>query len=151
MVMLGSGCSTSPASCPQQDKVEAVRLILAWIGGEQRVPGFDEDYPDAEWFSHDERVTTVVCDFLPADANVIEGARFRRLSGDEWKATLSEEGAGGFDRGSHVSISLEADSGQEMVLYVRISKHAKAGHAYRFVFRKSFGRLKAKGELKGVS
>jgi hypothetical protein len=165
LFVLGTGCSSEPAAVappepaavapPAQlgpariDKLEAVQLILAWLSGDQRIPGFKEDYPDAEWMKGT-RPTFLVCDFLPADAPATANPKFRRISRAEYDKAFQPGLEVAYKRGSYLLIELAGETDGEVTLVVNNFLDPRAGHKYRLVFRNDGGGLRAKGQLEMV-
>jgi hypothetical protein len=156
--LLATGCSAKPAAHhppaqgppAQVDKAEAVRLILAWLSGDGRIPGFDQDYPDAKWMKG-ERPTFLACDFLAADAHVTDKPKFHRISQAELDKTFREQGLeAAYERGSYLRIKLADESDGKFTLVVENMLNARAGHQYRFVFRQDGAGLRATGKLELV-
>lgn len=130
----------------REDKAAAVRLLLGWLTGDERIPGFDRDYPDA-YRMKGNATTFLVCDFLPADAQVTENPRFRRISQAEYDKAFADQGMDAYQHGSYLRIVPAGETGQEFTFVVENMMNSRAGHRYRFVFRKTGQGLTANGEL----
>jgi hypothetical protein len=138
----------NPAKVPV-DKTEAVRLILTWLTGEGRIPGFDEDYADAKWMKPGGKPCFLVCDFLPPGAHVTDNPKFHRISQADYDKDFREKPLEAvYRRGHYLRIVQEDGNEQDFTLFVSIMHNAKAGCDYRFVFGKDAqGSLSASGRL----
>jgi hypothetical protein len=144
-LLLVPGCTSGHSTrITPEDKAEAVRLILAWLTGDGRIPGFDQDYPDP-MKTKDGKPILLVCDFLPADVRLTDNPRFHRVSQAEYDKAVAEDHSDLFEQ-VRLRIEVRGDSDQELKLLVDNHVSAKGGHQYGFVFRKTSQGLTASGE-----
>jgi hypothetical protein len=143
-ILLATGCSSQPAPA---SKDEAVRLVLAWLTGDGRLPGFDQNYPDAGRMKG-KSPTFFVCEFLPADAVVTENPKFHRISQAEYDKAFRENSLEAvYAQGGYLRIDLAGESSGEVTLLVKNMTIARAGHSYRFVFRNDGAGLQVSGKM----
>jgi hypothetical protein len=132
----------------QNDKVEAVRLILGWLQGKTKLHGFKHDYPDKEWMKADTAGSTLlVCDFLPKEAEMTGYPRFRRIAGAELDALLNKFRQDLYDKinAGTLRIVLREEGKTHFVFEVDNHIHVKVGHRCVFTFRKASMGLQAEG------
>ena len=146
-VLLMSTCLLA-IGCPKLEKevddVEAVQLILFWLTGEQRLPGFTEDSPDPLRGKEGPTIF-LICDFLPAEAKVTTNPRFRRVSEAEYQQlTAGLEDI--YKIGAFVRITV-ARTEREHEFVVMKGLSLRAGHKHALTFRKTDQGLRAQGKL----
>jgi hypothetical protein len=130
------------------DKVEAVRLTLAWLQGKEKLPGFKEKYGDFRWMQKDRPgATLVVCDFLPTNAKLKTSPRFRRITGVQLGGMIEKEEVVDSGKPGYVRISLREESEHHFMLEVDNNIAPRVGHMYVFTFRKTPKGLQAEGGM----
>ncbi len=144
--LLAIGCSKpeKEVALTEGDEVEAVRFILLWLTGEQRLPGFNEDCPDPLQGKEGPTIF-LISDFLPAEAKVTTNPRFRRVSEAEYRqltAGLKDI----YKIGAFVRITV-ARTEREREFVVTKGLSMRAGHKHQLTFRKTAQGLWAKGKL----
>ncbi len=149
IAVLGTTSSSEQASFTEKDKVEAVRLVMAWLQGKERLPGFNENYPDFRLMQADERGKTfLICDFLPMNADLRTGPRYRRISQGEYDKLVKGLDLNARYAKGGVVIVREQKQG-DTLFRIEVSNHMgpRAGHSYTFTFRKTPEGLLTEGKM----
>src|SRR5256885_1961117 len=71
------------------DEAKAAQDLVAWIVEGRSVPGFGEEYPDAQWMPEKKKFF-VICVFLPADASLSDDLRVQRITSQEYEAVFKK-------------------------------------------------------------
>jgi len=129
------------------DKVEAAQGLVAWIVEGRPVPGFGEEYRGAQWMPERKRFF-VICGFLPAEVPLSNDPRVQRISAQEHEAVFKKHQ---FDDTDYITIKLKSESESEIVLEFSNLFSSKAGHGYKFEFRRKIWGLRASGKFLWVS
>ena len=127
-------------------RLRAARCVISWIVDGNRVPGYDEGYPDAEIMKRQKRFV-VVCPFLADDAVLSMDSRVYRVNAHDVKSVYRKYG---FDRTDYIALSLAEGDEQsfQILLYNHFGDHA--AHWYTFRFRETKYGLVAEGKCTGV-
>src|SRR5262245_38385567 len=94
------------------DKAKAAQNLVAWIVEGRSVPGFGEEYPDAQWMPEKKKFF-VICDFLPADVLLSDDPRVQRITSQDYKAVFQKQR---YDGADYIFIELKSVSESELVL-----------------------------------
>jgi hypothetical protein len=132
---------------PQEDKLQAVRMVVAWIVEDKLIDGV-ERYPDAEIMKTEERFF-VVCDFLLADISLSSDPRVQRVDAAESKSHLEKNLYR--DGTDYLDIKIVSESRTELQLSAANSFGSLGAHGFHLIFRKKNGKLTAEGRLTWVS
>ncbi|MDX1947874.1 MAG: hypothetical protein SFU86_20920 [Pirellulaceae bacterium] len=129
------------------DEADAARYLVAWIVDNRTIPGFREEYPDAQWIPAKKRFF-VVCDFLAPEISLSADPRVHRITAQQYDAVFQKHG---YDGTSYITIELKPGSPHEISLDFSIMSGTLGGHGYRFTFRRMLWGLRASGKFLWVS
>jgi|SRR5262249_34808365 len=131
----------------ETDKTMAARSLVAWIVEGRSVPGFGEDYPDAQHMPKKKRFF-VVCDFVPAEVSLSDDPRVHRITVQEYDEVFRQNR---FDDADYMFIEMNSESASELVVQFSNVFGGLAGHGYRFEFRRTVWGLRTSGKFLWVS
>jgi hypothetical protein len=127
-------------------KLEAVRHIIAWIVEAEKIPGFDERYPDGEIMKGLNRFV-VVCSFVPADAVLSNDTRVYRVDRDDAAGVHRKYGYAETD---YISLSLSEESERSFRINLTNLFGDVGGHQYTFLVHETENGIVAEGKCEGV-
>jgi hypothetical protein len=139
--------SYRPAHCdpltPTSDrKLEAARCIVAWIVSGKPIPGFNENYPDAEIMNSLKRFV-VVCPFVAEDAALSADSRVYRVDDQHRKTVYRKYG---YKQTDYITLSLIEEGGHSFRIQLSNCYGIDGGHVYSFYFCETKDGLRAKGK-----
>jgi hypothetical protein len=149
MILTGAGCfTTQEGTFPQEDKIEAVHLIFGWMTGQAKIPGVPEDYPILISLEKDAPPVYFICDFVPADTQLIDNSCFRRITEAEADKRFSEQKlADVYKGGSYIWIKVKEENRRLLTLTVDHCVGLNFGQKHSVVFRKEMKGLVAEAKV----
>ena len=145
LLAVASGFVTLPLR--DSDKAAAARTLVAWIVEGRPVPGFGEQYTDAQWMPRQQRFV-VICDFVPPEVSLSDDQRVQRITVQEQGAIFKKHR---FDATDYMVIKLELESRSELILEFSNAFGHWAPHGYRFEFRRKVWGLRSSATFLWVS
>jgi len=121
----------------QEDDVEAVKLIVAWIAEHKPLPGYREEYPD--WEIVGSRRVIVICDFLPPGLAISQNSRIERVTEAEYQA----HGRDIYRGRDFLRIKQKESSDKKRIFEVSNIFGSLGGHGYDIAFQKKLSGLRA--------
>jgi len=147
IILLAAGTSFLPLPLRDSDKAQAAEALVAWIVNGQSLPGFAEEYPDAQHMPKQKRFF-IICDFVPSDVLLSTDSRVQRITEKERETVFK---AHRYDDTDYIFITLKSESSTLIVVEFTNAFGHVAAHYYSFEFRRKLWGLRASGKLLGVS
>jgi hypothetical protein len=120
-----------------EDEIEAVQLVVAWIAEHKPLPGVKEEYPD--WEIMEDIDVVVICDFLPPGLDVSQNSRIQRVTQDDYQTYMNDK----YRSADYLKIELKEDSYRKKVFEVSNIFGPQGGHGYNIEFQKKLYGLRA--------
>jgi hypothetical protein len=129
------------------DRQRAAQSIVAWIVQGQRIPGFSEEYPDAQLMKK-QRQFFVFCDFQNSHRPISNDVRVHVVARKDFDNLFKEHS---YNVTDYIVIELKSSSRRRITLELENQFGGLGGHGYTFEFRRKLWGLIGHGELEWVS